>query len=149
MTDAITASLHHLAAFIVFGALLAEHMLLRTAPSPATVRVLGRLDMIYGISAGIVLIVGIGRVMHAIKGSAFYLDNPVFWAKMVVFAAIGFISIAPTLRYFAWNKALKTEGKVPDEASWTQPLRWVRLQLALFLALPVLAALMARGFGLG
>jgi len=149
LTDILLASLHHLAVFTAFAALLAEHLLLRTEPAPATVRLIGRLDLIYGASAGVAIIVGIGRVMHGIKGAAFYLDNPVFWAKMGVFALIGLISIAPTLRYLAWNKALKTTGALPDAAAWAQPLRAVRLQLALFPALPVLAVLMARGVGLG
>lgn len=148
MTEALLASLHHFAVFTVFGILLAEHMLLRLPPSLPAVKLLGRIDLIYGISAGVAVLAGIGRILHGIKGSEFYLNNPLFWAKMAVFAAIALISIAPTLRYLTWGKVLKTEGTLPDAIEWTQPLRWVRIQLALFLALPVLAVVMARGVGL-
>lgn len=148
MPDVILASLHHFAVFTLFAALLSEHLLLRLPPSPDTLRLLARVDLIYGISAGLAILFGIGRVMHGAKGTDFYLDNPLFWAKMGVFALTGLISIVPTLRYLAWNKALKQEGRLPDAATWQAPLLLVRLQLALFAALPVLAVLMARGYGM-
>lgn len=148
MSELILASLHHFAVFTVFAALLAEHLLLRLPPAADTLKLLGRVDLIYGIAAGLALLFGIGRVMHGAKGSSFYLENPVFWAKIGVFAVIGLISLVPTLRYLGWNKALKSEGRQPEPAAWKAPLLLVRVQLALFVALPVLAVLMARGYGL-
>lgn len=149
MTEALLAILHHFAVFAVFGILLAEHMLLQLPPTAPAIRLLGRIDLIYGISAGVAVLAGIGRILHGIKGTDFYLGNPLFWTKMGVFALIGLISIGPTLRFLAWNKSLQATNAVPDATAWAQPLRLVRIQLALFVSLPLLAVLMARGFGLG
>ena len=148
MTDVLLASLHHFAVFTLFAILLAEHVLLRLPPRSETLRSLGRLDLIYGICAVAVILIGIARVAYGPKGTHFYLDNPIFWAKMGVFALIGLISIVPTLRYLRWSKALRTDGSLPDPTAWSQTRGWVQLQLALFLTLPVLAVLMARGYGL-
>jgi putative membrane protein len=49
--------------------------------------------------------VGIARVIYGAKGYLYYIENVWFWAKMASFAAIGLLSIPPTLRFFAWRKA--------------------------------------------
>lgn len=147
MADVLLATLHHLVVFSVFGILLSEHMLLSLPPSELALRLLARIDLGYGMGAGLVLLVGAARVFYGAKGSAFYLENPMFWAKMGCFLVVGLISIVPTVRFIRWSKALKAGGALPEAGAWQSMQRWVRLQLALFILLLLFAAMMARGFG--
>lgn len=142
--DLSLAIAHHLAFLVVFAVLVMEFALLRLPLTKAAVGLIARVDLGYGIAAGVSVAVGLTRVFQGAKGSVFYSHNPIFWAKMVLFTAIGLISIFPTLRYVRWNRA--TELPALDEVARVRQL--VALQLGLFAGLPALAALMARGIGL-
>jgi putative membrane protein len=145
--DLALAVVHHLGILTVFGVILAEFALLRLPPDPAWVRLIARIDLAYGISAGVVLLAGFSRVAWGAKGAGFYLDNPVFWLKLGLFALIGLISVLPTVQYIQWRRALDAGRGLPDGAQIATARRWVHLQLALFIGLPVFAAMMARGLG--
>jgi putative membrane protein len=147
VTDLSLATLHHLAILTVFGALLAEFALLRLRPSAGWIELVARVDLAYGIAAGVALAVGAARVAWGLRGADYYLGNPVFWLKMVLFVAIGLISVAPTLTYLRWRRAARVDGRLPQPGELTRVRRWIHLQLALFVGLPMLAAMMARGVG--
>lgn len=145
--DLALAVVHHWALLILIAALFAEWMLLRQPPSADWVRTLARVDQAYGGAAVLLLLAGFARVAWGAKGADFYLQNPVFWVKVAVFVLVGLLSIVPTVRYPRWLKQLKTSGQLPTEAQVEDTRRWVGWQLVLFVALPVLAAMMARGIG--
>ena len=149
MTDLVLAIVHHLIAFGIASALAAELALMRPAAmSPQTVRLLGRFDAAYGVMALAILIVGFLRVKYGAKGAAFYMHNPMFWAKIAAFAAVGLISIKPTLRILAWQKRAKADAAfVPalDEVSALR--RTMLLEIHVFALIPIFAAMMARGVG--
>lgn len=145
--DLVLAVLHHLGFMVAFACLLAEAALLRVRPTPAWVEQIAWVDLAYGIAAGLVLSVGLARVAWGVKGAAFYLGNPVFWMKLGLFVVIGLISVIPTLNYLRWRRAARTGGTVPDGAALAGTRRWVHLQIGLFVGLPLLAAMMARGVG--
>lgn len=145
--DLLLAVLHHLAILTVFGVLLTEFVMLRLSPSAAWVRLISRVDLFYGIAAGVVLVAGLSRVAWGAKGAAFYMGNPVFWFKLGLFAVIGLISAVPTVQYFRWKRAVDKQGVLPDARQLAGARRWVNIQLVLFVGLPVLAAMMARGIG--
>ena len=71
------------------------------AQMPAADLVSGRLDISYGVIAGLILIVGFGRVFYCIKGAALYLDNPILWGKIVAFLVLGLPSVPPTMAVVA------------------------------------------------
>lgn len=148
MTAAVFAFLHHAAAFLVFGALFAELSMVKGELSPTTARSLLRVDAIYGISAGVLVAVGLVRVYFTEKGAAYYLHSATFIAKIVLFVVIGLISIYPTRRFMAWRRELR-EGRAPslDDAGRATIRRIVHLELALLLAVILCAVLMARGIG--
>ena len=141
--DAVLAIGHHLAIFGILAVLVAEWALVRVGMDVAEVRRVGRIDSAYGLLAAAVLVIGVSRVVWGAKPADFYVDNPVFWAKLNVFAVIGVLSIWPTVRFVRWRRA---DGP-PEEGEVRRARRFVQLQLGLFVALPVLAALMARGIG--
>ena len=141
--DATLAIGHHLAVFGILAVLVAEAVLVRPGLGAGEVERIGRIDRAYGVLAGAVLAAGASRVAWGAKAPSFYLDNPVFWAKMNVFLVVGLLSIWPTVRFIRWRRS----DAAPADAEVRAVRRLVHLQLALFFSLPALAALMARGIG--
>ena len=71
------------------------------------------MDILYGISAGLLVIVGLLRVFYFEKGAAFYAQNWFFWTKMLGFALAALLSIYPTIRFVSWRKFL-ARNQVPE-----------------------------------
>jgi putative membrane protein len=149
MTSAIMAFLHHLAAFTLTGAIIYEHITFRKDLSLAEARRIQMMDIIYGISAGLLVIVGLLRVFYFEKGATFYAQNWFFWTKMAGFTLAALLSIYPTLRFLTWRKFI-TQGQVPEVSD--QDVKRIKMILRLeTLAIAVIifsAAMMARGIGM-
>lgn len=147
--DWALASLHHLAILTLAAILAFELALTASETNARAIERLARVDAWYGATAALVLAAGLARVVLGLKGPAFYMANPFFWTKMALFAVIAAISVTPTLRYIVWRRRSRIDSAFrPDGAA----LRAVRLALwaevALFAAIPLAAAAMARGFGM-
>ncbi len=147
--DFVLASLHHLVAFSLVAIIAIELVLVRPGMDAATIRRLSRIDLGFGIAAGLMILVGFVRVFFGLKGSAYYLANWVFWTKMAVFAAIGLLSIQPTLRIIAWRRLIEVDSHaVPMRQDIMRVKRVIHVEAGLVLLIPILAAAMARGYGL-
>ena len=147
MTATITAAfIHHLAAFVVVGALMVELVVLRNDLTIQSARSVLRMDMAYGIAALVLLVVGFVRVFHTEKGSMYYFASGPFLVKLALFIAVGLLSIYPTLKFMGWRKAVR-EQRVPDFDMGTR--RRVRMlihiELTLILVIILMAIMMARG----
>ena len=142
MLDLSLAVAHHLLIFGLFGVLFAELAMVRQGLTAAAALGVARLDLWYGVLAGLILIVGFSRAAFAAKGWDYYAHNSWFWAKIGTFAAIGLLSIPPTLAYFRWRKA----GAAPADADVAQVRRFLLAEVVLFALLPAFAAAMARGY---
>ena len=140
------AFLHHLAAFTLVAALAVEFTLIRQELTLASARRLQVTDMVLGIAAGFLLIVGLCRVFFFEKGSDYYFHSQAFLAKFSIFIVIGLSSVIPTVEFLSWNKPLR-DGEVPDISA--RKLRLVTAVIhgeLLAIALILLcAAIMARG----
>jgi putative membrane protein len=148
VTSALFAFLHHAAAFVLFGTLFTELVLLRQPLTAQSARSLMRMDAVYGISAGLIVVVGLIRVYYTEKGAAYYLHSGTFIAKIVLFAAIGLISIYPTRTFVGWRPLLRNNTvPTPADAQIASLRRVVHIELALLIVLILCAALMARGIG--
>jgi putative membrane protein len=148
-TDLVLTILHHLLAFSLAGVIAAEFVLIRNELTPGTLRRLARIDRHYGMLAVLIILVGIGRVFHGLKGWEFYVHNWVFWAKMAIFATVGLLSIVPTIRFISWHRqAIASPAFQVPVHELTSVRRYVWLEALLFLAIPAFAAAMARGYGL-
>lgn len=149
VTTALMAFLHHLLAFTLVACLVYEFIAYRRNMGIAEVRRIQRVDLAYGISAGLLLVVGLLRVFFFEKGPNFYMNNPFFWVKMMAFLLVGLLSIDPTIRYIRWNRVLP-QGALPEiselEYKRTRTLLWLEV---IGLGVILLAApLMARGIGM-
>ncbi|MGH8434409.1 MAG: DUF2214 family protein [Pseudomonas sp.] len=148
MAEAIAAYLHYLSIFLLFALLVLEHRLFKLPLDLQRARSLVRVDMAYGLTAGLVLATGAARVVWYGKGLAYYLHNSLFHAKLGLFILVGLVSVLPTFTFLNWRNALKA-GEVPQVSPRQAKLTImsIRLELLLLLIIPLLAALMARGYG--
>ena len=148
LTDLVLATLHHLLVFGLVAMLVSQSLLLRGPMDGRVLARLGGIDRGYGLIAVLLLVVGLLRVFHGIKGEYFYLHNPWFHAKLGAYLLVAVISIWPTLRFLRWRKALKADpGFLPTQAEACSLNRIVRFELALVGVIFVLAAAMARHGG--
>ena len=149
MTSAIMAFLHHLAAFTLTGALIYELATFRKGLSLAEARRIQRMDILYGVSAGFVLIVGLLRVFYFEKGAAYYAQNWFFWTKMLGFALTALLSIYPTIRFVSWNKFF-VKNQIPEisDQDVSRIKLILRLEMVAIALILFSAAMMARGVGM-
>ena len=148
IADAVFAYLHYAAILTLASALGAEALLLRAEPGAATVRALVRADVLYGISAGVVLVSGLLRLFLGAKGAGFYASNPVFWAKMALFALIALMSIPATVRIVRWRRTLRIDPRfIPSAAEIQATRRLVFAESHVLALIPLAAVFMARGMG--
>ena len=139
-TDLALAALHHLLVFALTAMLVSQAVLLRGEMRVDVLGRLAKLDAGYGAVAGLLLLVGLGRVFFGVKGEDFYLHNPWFHAKVGTFVLVGLLSILPTIRYARWKKA----KIAPDAAALARTRTLLRVELVGLAAIFVLAAAMAR-----
>ena len=149
MTDLLLAIVHHCLAFGLAGLLFAELVLVRPGLDRQGLQRLGRIDGLYGAVAVALILVGTGRLFMGLKGSEFYIDNPVFWLKIAAFLTVGLLSLPPTLRFVRWRRAAAASGAyvVPDAE--VRAMRfYIHAELTIFVFILIFAAAMARGYGL-
>jgi putative membrane protein len=142
--DALLAIVHHLAVFSVVAILITEWVVLRPGLTDAQLRLVGKIDGMYGAMATLAILAGIARLVYGAKGWSFYSGNPMFWAKMTVFILIGGLSSVPTVALLKWRRT-----GMPSNSDIARLRVWLNAQLVLLPLLPVFAVLMARGIGMG
>ncbi len=147
--SAVTAYLHYLGFLVAFGALVVESQTLKQDLSVAEAWKVLVADAIYGLSATMVLITGILRVIYFGKGTDYYLGSPVFYIKIGLFILVSLLSLYPTFSFLSWIKGLQ-DNKRPDlELSQVHLLSWlIRGELLGFTLIPLFAAILARGMRL-
>jgi putative membrane protein len=145
---AFFAFLHHAAAFALVAALAVELVLIKGQLDSAAMRRIVRADMIVGLSAGAVLVVGLARVFYFEKGAGYYFHSWPFIGKLSMFILVALLSIKPTLTFLSWAKALK-RGETPsiDAGSQRSLRRLIHAELGGIVLILLFAAMMARGVG--
>lgn len=148
-TAAVMAFLHHVAAFTLVGALMAELALFGAALDVRQARRVQRVDAAYGMSAGVLLVVGLLRVLYFEKETSYYFHNVFFLAKMALFLLVALLSLYPTLLFLSWNKQLQAGGLPRLEEAQVRRVRTVMLvELAGVVGILLCASLMAREIGM-
>ncbi len=136
--------LHFIAIFGIVGTLVSEHLLLKPEITRSEIGRLAKIDAFYGLSALALLGVGLTLWFGGVgKPAEFYSKNWIFHTKLTCFAAIGLLSIYPTIYFIKNRKGDKNEVvRVPKSIFWL-----LRLELLLLFIIPLLAGLMSRGVG--
>lgn len=147
-TDLLFAIGHHVLIFALAGIIAYEFAVVRRSMTAADIVRVGKVDLWYGILAGLILIVGFARAVYAAKGWDYYSHNHFFWAKIGTFALVGILSIWPTIQFIRWRNALKKDSTaMPSPGAVANARRFIWFEVILFAFIPVFAAAMARGFG--
>lgn len=145
LADLLLAILHHLAIAALIVLIAVELALLKPGMTPRDLQILVRVDAGYGMSAGLVIVIGICRVIWGIKTADFYLENPWFWTKMASFAVMGLLSVPPTITILKWRKAQRQNPDfLPPSVTILDLRRFVKLQVAMLAIILASAAAMAR-----
>ncbi|HSZ10232.1 MAG TPA: DUF2214 family protein [Steroidobacteraceae bacterium] len=140
------AFLHHLCAFTLVAALAIEFTLVRQELTLVSARRLQVTDLVLGIAAGLLLIIGLCRVFFFEKGASYYWHSHAFLLKFGLFVIVGLLSIIPTMEFLSWRGAI-TEGRVPVmEASRRRRVTGIiHIELFAIVIILLCAAIMARG----
>jgi putative membrane protein len=140
------AFLHHLCAFTLVAAVAIEFVLIRGELTLSAARRLQVTDLVLGVAAGALFVIGLLRVFFFEKGADYYFHSHAFLTKFSLFIVIGLLSIIPTMEFLSWRGAVKA-GQVPVVEA--QKLRRVTMvihsELLAIVIILLCAAIMARG----
>jgi len=141
----IVAWLHYASLMLMTASLLAEHLLLKPQPTLEQAKTLQVLDIIYGVSATLLLVTGIAR-MFLEKGVDYYMHHVPFHILLTLFVLVGLLSIYPTMKFFSWRAATRA-GSAPQlaDGDYRRLQMVMRIELTLLFIAPLFAAWMARG----
>lgn len=147
---AFFAALHYLTLAVGFGAVFARGLRLRDLRrSPSNDAVLSRLfraDAAWGIAALFWLGTGLVRAFAGLeKSPGFYLRNGFFWLKMALFLAVLGLELFPMLTFIRWRAARASGAPAVAADRLGVLVRLNDLEVALIVAIPFIASLMARG----
>ncbi len=140
------AALHHVAVLTLLICALTFIYQLRQPLTVAGARRLRTTDMVNGIAATLVLVVGLVRVFYLEKDPAYYFGNGPFLAKLAIYGLASLLSLVPTLEVRRWRVPLHN-GQLPSVSE--QQIAVMRtvayLQLACLAAMATCANISARG----
>ncbi|MCI0546870.1 MAG: DUF2214 family protein [Candidatus Rokubacteria bacterium] len=144
-SSAIVAALHYLALAIGLPAVFLRGRALKGPLDDAGLRRLFAADSAWGVAAALWVATGLLRAFGGLeKGSAFYLQSPLFYLKMALFLAIVALEVWPMLTFIRWRQAHRRGARV--DASPARALFKVNhIQLALALLMVFVASAMTRG----
>lgn len=141
----LLASLHLLALGIGVGAIAVRARALHRASQPADLAGAFVADNFWGVSGLLFLVTGLWRAFGGIeKGTAYYLDNPLFHAKLGLFVLVLLLEVWPMVVLIRWRNAVRRAAPV-DLTGTRTFARISYLQLAVVLTMLFLATAIARG----
>lgn len=143
MEEAVVRYFHFIGILVMFAALLVEHLCLKAQMNAQEIKKVAIVDMIFGLSAVITLAAGLALWLWVGKAAEFYTSNGLFHVKLSLFVLIAALSIYPTLFFIKSRKSTQNVIDVPKTV-----IMLIRAEMALFLVMPLLAVLVARGTGI-
>jgi putative membrane protein len=140
------AFLHHLCAFTLVAAVAIEFALIRGELTLSSARRLQVADLVLGIAAGALFVIGLLRVFLFEKGAAYYFHSHAFLLKFALFILVGLLSIIPTMEFLSWRSAINA-GQVPvmNPKQRQRVITVIHSELTAIVIILLCAAIMARG----
>jgi putative membrane protein len=144
----LIAAVHLLALGIGLGSVLARAAALRELPDPGALRRVFRADNLWALAAALWISTGIWRAFGGLeKGSAYYMGNPIFLAKIGMLFLILVLEAVPILTFIRW-RAQVARGATVDTSRAPMLARISVIQAVLVVSMVFAATAMARGIGL-
>lgn len=135
--------MHVLGLGIGLGAIFARGRALRAVNVPAVLYA----DNWWGIAAILWWTTGPIRAFTMLeKGSSFYLSQPMFHLKLGLFVVAGLLELWPMVTFIRWRIA-QAKGLPIDTSRVPLFYRINQIETVIIVAIPFLAAMMARGVG--
>lgn len=137
--------IHFICIFVIVGALVGEHLLMKSEMTRQEIKRVGVLDAMYGIAAVVILAAGFTMWFNdsIAKSADYYSQNWIFLTKIGLFSIVGILSIFPSLFLSKQKKGNPDETvQVPKQMVW-----YIRIELLLLFLMPLFATLMAKGIG--
>ena len=140
--------LHFLGAFALVAALTVEFIFIKEELNIRNAFRILVADLVYGMSATVVLIAGLLRVFYFEKGASYYFASVPFLLKVSLFLLVAAASIYPTFEFLSWYKPLR-QGRMPLLTNRKRQVirSIIHWEFAGILAIVLCAALMAKGVG--
>jgi len=146
--SALFAFLHHAAAFTLVAALVVEFVLVKQGITYGNARIVQKADIVFGIAAGVILIVGALRVVYFEKGALYYMHSLPFHVKLGTFLVVGILSITPTMEFLRWRIQTRAGAAPEIDGKKLKTIRLlIHLELVGIAVILACAAMMARGIG--
>lgn len=148
LSSALLSTFHLFALAIGLPSVFLRGMALRgLATDKAALRRLFIADNFWGIAAILWIGTGLARLFGSFeKGSGFYLNSSSFLIKMSLFGLAFFLELWPMITFIKW-RVRQAKGLEIDTSQASLFARINDVEVALILAIPFFASMMARGIG--
>jgi putative membrane protein len=144
----LLAAVHLFALGIGLGAVWARGWALSGELDGSGIRRAIYADTWWGIAAFLWIATGATRAFGGFeKGSAYYLHNYLFWAKMGLLVAILVLELRPMITLIQWRRVV-ARGGVPDIRAARRLAQVSFIQAGLVVLMVLAATAMARGLGM-
>lgn len=144
----LAASLHLLALGIGLGAVWTRGQALRSPLSREAFRRVFLADNFWGLAALLWIGTGLWRLFGGLeKGTGYYLQNHVFYAKMAFLLLILLLEIGPMVTLVKWRRIVG-QGEMPDTSTARRLATISFVQAGLVVLMVFAATAMARGIGM-
>lgn len=143
MSYVIVKYLHFIGVFGLFALLLLEFYIVKPVLRGAVLTRLANVDLAYWASGILAVVTGILLTVSVGKPSSFFLSNPVYHIKITLFGIAILATTYPTFFFQTHRRCAATaEIDVPKAVGTI-----IRLKFPVIFLLPLLASLMAQGYG--
>lgn len=143
----LLAAVHLIAFGIGTGAIWSRTVALKgDLSTPKSLAPVFKADGFWALAAVLWVTTGIARALWFEKGTAYYLHNWLFHAKMALFLLVVLLELKPMMTLIRWRQAVK-RGEMPD-TSGARPLFVIgMIQAHVLVVMVLIATALARGFG--
>jgi len=143
----LLATVHLLALGVGLGSVWARGRALAGDLDPRGLRRVFYADSWWGIAALLWIGTGLVRAFGGLeKGTAYYLQNHLFWGKMALLGLVLLLELRPMVLLIRWRVRL-ARGEQPDTRAAPAVARISFIQAVLVVLMVLAAAGMARGYG--
>lgn len=148
LSAALLSTLHLLALAIGLpGVVLRWRQLRRLVTEPSALELMLVGDNLWGVAALLWLVTGLLRAFGSFeKGSGYYLNSGAFLLKLGLFGAVFLLELWPMVTFMRW-RVRKAKGLPLDTSRAGTFATISAVELAITLAIPFVASMMARGIG--
>lgn len=143
----LLAAIHLLGLGVGLGSVVSRGYELRRISEPGALRRALLADSFWGLAAILWIVTGLLRAFAGFeKGTAYYVHNTLFWAKMGLLLLILLLEVRPIVRLVTWRLQIR-DGTDPDLSSAAGMAATSYIQAVIIVGMVVLATGMARGIG--